>query len=519
MTGVATTTSTANAEPPLAPDCLLLGAGSTGLPFVGGQVPSLSGFLGGGAGIGPVADGVRLPDRVIHEDGRHAISNEYVFALRSGDLYVRRAREGRPLAKSTWHELQLPSCLQGRITTVSADYRLMTVVDTDGRLYSHDMPGGDLSPERWTWRWGPFLWLGAGMNMPGKVRDWSISEFNGAETFTDSGGRQHNAIGVATGYLLRSDRRTITYIDPWLPSDESREVCGPRRGQLRLASLDASGSTLLVAGTDGSLWTRLYDFDVAGGNSLLGKYTWADKTADPALWQLPPVGWTRQPAPRGVVTDQVTIVRTGTDAKDRELRVTGRDRSGRVGYWRKQINATEWQFVATGGRLVGRVLDGRRSLAPSLDRRYVGTIAGAPATVEAFDSACSGSRVVVRIGKERLKLRLHSEDALRQTTRAAGLDDVPRHYNAALEVPRKTWRRLPSASPAVREFVAANLTGRITSLPIAVTATRLRMRYQCWELTLDGKPARPDALGNPVDVGTLLGFLRDAPEQQALPLC
>ena len=319
-------------DPPTAPECLPLVAGSTGLLVVGGQIPSLSAFLGGGAGFGARApERLGLPDRVVFEDGRHAMSNEYVFALRSGDLYVRRATEGRPLRGSVWHRQELPRCLAGNVTAVSADHRLLTVLDRTGRVYSHDMPNGDLSPERWTWRWGPFLWLGSGLRMFQGVRDWSISEFTADETFRDSSGRRHHAIGVATGYLLRRDRRTITYIDPWLPADQSREVCGPERGRLRLASLDASGSTLLVAGQDGSLWTRLYDFDLAGGNSLLGSYTWQEaRTAKPTEWSLPAPAWVRHRRPPGVVTDRLTIVKTGTDAGDRELRVEGRDATGQV---------------------------------------------------------------------------------------------------------------------------------------------------------------------------------------------
>ncbi len=512
----------AAASPPTSAACLPLVAGSTGLPLVGGQIPSLSAFLGGGAGIGATAPaGVRLPKRVVFADGHEAISNEYAFALRSGHLYVRRSSAGRPVAGSQWHELELPRCLAGRITRVSADHRLLTVLDTRGQLYSHDMPNGDLSPERWTRRWGPFLWLGAGMTMFPGVRDWAISEFNAAETFTDTGGRQQHPIGVATGYLLRSDRRTITYIDPWLPADESREVCGPRRGRLKLASLDASGSTIFVAGTDGSLWTRLYDFDLAGANSLLGKYTW-QRASSPgtAIWQLPAPGWVRHAKPRGRVTDLITIVKTGTDARDRELRVSGRNRAGRWGYWHKPITGAKWRFEDTGKRLAGRILKGHGKLATSTDRRYIGTIGGQPAVLKDFNHACSGAQVVVRLeGGAKLKLRLHSEDALRQASRGAGLDDVPRSYNAALEVPAATWRALDTAAPEVREFVAIHLTDRITEFPLSATSTKVQMRYQCWVLTLNGQPARPDRAGNPLDVGPLLGFLRDAPARGALPTC
>ncbi|MFS3127602.1 hypothetical protein ACLM5J_04275 [Nocardioides sp. Bht2] len=507
----------AAADPPSDLRCAGLALGSTGLPGLRDQIPSVDPNRGIGA-ISPAS--AKLPKDVVFEDGRHAISNAYAFALRRGTLHVRDADAGRAKKGSRWHRLTLPSCLQGAITSVSADHELLTVTTTDGQLYSHDMPGNDLSAQRWTWRWGPFLWLGAGMKMFPGVVDWSISSFNANETFTDSAGRRHHPIGVATGYLLRKDRRTITYIDPWLPVDESREMCGPRRGRLILASLDASGSTVLAAGTDGSLWTRLYDFDVSGANSMAGSYTWQrDVAPDSAAFQLPAPGWKRQPTPPGAVTDRVTIVKTGTDASDRELRVEGRNRKGRNGWWRKQIGASSWRFTASGRSLAGKVLKAHTELATSRDRRYVGSIAGAPAVVSNFNSACSGADLAVKLDGATLNLRLHSEDVLRQVERGPGLDDVPRQYNAAIEIPGTTWRNLSKAPPAVRSFVASHLDGQITEVPISVTATRLRMRYQCWEFTLDGAPARADRPADPLDVGLLLNAFKEVPAQGKLASC
>lgn len=507
----------AAADPPSDLRCAGLALGSTGLPFLRDQIPSMDANRGIGAASPASA---KLPQDVLFEDGRHAISNAYAFALRDGNLHVRDAVAGRAKRGSTWHQLSLPACLQGAISSVSADHELLTVTTNDGQLYSHDMPDNDLSAQRWTWRWGPFLWLGAGMKMFPGIVDWSISSFNASETFTDSAGRKQHPIGVATGYLLRKDRRTITYIDPWLPVDESREMCGPRRGRLTLASLDASGSTVLAAGTDGSLWTRLYDFDVSGANSMAGSYTWQrDVPKESTAYQLPALDWKRQPAPPGTVTDRVTIVKTGLDAADRELRVEGRNRKGHTGWWRKQIGASSWHFTKTGKPLLGKALTARTNLAASRDRRYIGSVAGAPAEITDFNSACSGANLEVRLGDSTLQLRLHSEDVLRQVERGAGLDDVPRQYNAAIEVPDATWKNLAKAPPAVRAFIDTNLKGQITEVPITVTATRLRMRYQCWEFTLNGAPARPDQPANPLDVGLLLNAFKEVPAQGKLAAC
>lgn len=497
----------APAAPPTHPSCVPLAAGTTGLFPVGGQLPTVSDQLADGpGGFGPIADQV-LPRMIWFKDGAHAVSNAYAFASREGDLFVARAHEGRVGIGEQWHQLRLPPCLAGGVDHVSADHRLLLVQTADGQVYSHDMPGDDLSPERWTWRWGPFLWLGAGVRVGDDVSVAAASEFTGAETFRDSAGRRHHAIGVATYYLLRQRGTRITYLDPWLPSDLSREVCLPRAGRSRLASLDASGSTVLAATRDGALFTRLYDFDVTGANPIFGSYTWQTGLAQSDdRWQLPIGDWRRQPPPPGPITDRVSIVKTGTDARHRELRVAGRWR-GRTGVWVKPIGAPRWRFHPAAVELGRRLpLSGHTVARPGV--RFLGTLAGAPARIAHFDWACTPTELQVRVGRTWLRLRLHAYDGLRQNTRRAGLDDTPRLYNAALEVPPATWR---TASVAQRAWLERHLDGRFTEAPIEVTATRLQFRVQCWQLTRDGQPPRPDAVAAP-DVGPLLAEVMAIPD-------
>ena len=502
--------------PPSDPACLPLGAGTTGVLLVGGQVPSPDQVAGEPGGLGePVTGdlGRRLPDRIVFRDGRNTYSNEYAFALRGGRIYVRLAEQGVGREGEPWRRLELPACLDGRVQEVSADHRLLVALGPERQVYSHDMPGGDLSAERWTWRWGPYFWTGSGMRMWDDVQEWAASEFTSAEWFRDTAGRRHHPIGVATVYLLRGDGRRITYLDPWLPQDESREVCGPRRGTLPLAGLSGSGSVAFVAGEQGQLYTRLYDFDVSGANTVFGDYTWERVPADDPRWQLPGPRWVRQPTPPGRVTDRISIAKTGVDATDRVLRVEGRDRSGRTGYWEKGLTAARWAFVRTGEPLRGELLPsptrGSRLLAPD-DRRYVGEVGERRAVLRDFNPECSPARLTVQVTPQhRLDLVLHSSDGLRQERRERGLTDVPREYNGAIQVPRATWRHLDDQPEAVRRWVATHLDGRVTTAPIAVTATRLRFLAQCWQLTLDGKPARPDQAALPPDAGAVVGRLTE----------
>ena len=523
--------SPALATPPSDPMCLVSGIGTTGLLYVGGALPTPDELAGLAGGVGPPAApevAASLPERVVFRTWRETFGELHAFALRDGEIYVRRAEEGKGLAGTEWHQLELPPCLTGNVRAISADHHLLLALGDEGQIYSHDMPDGDISPERWTWRWGPYFWTGSGMRMPGDVLQWATSEFTSAETFTDSSGRSQHPIGVATVYLLRGDGRRITYIDPWLPNDESRAVCTPRRNTTPLAGLSGSGSTVFAVSRRGELFTRLYDFDLSGANTLLGAYSWEQgRPPDDRRWQLPAPGWIRHRRPPGPITDRISISKTGSDASDRILRVAGRKRAGgSSGYWEKSIGALgrrAWRFVAIGGPLPGKRLDPRRPvrvLEPDA-RRYSGTVAGVPVVLADFNPECSPARLRVAVAPGLvLDLILHSSDGLRQEPRRPGLDDSPREYNGAIEIPQRTFRRLGEADPRVREWIEEHLDGRFTTAPLAVTETRMRFLAQCWELTLNGAPARPDQLVIPPDIAAVfLRFTESLDDGRDLPVC
>lgn len=497
--------------PPSSPACAPLAAGSTGVIEVGGQVPSQDQLAGRRGGFGPVASG--LPAAVTFKSDTQTFSREYAFVLRGGRLYVADATVG--VVRGAWHVLELPACLDGHVQAVSSDGRLLLAVGDDRQVYSHDMPGGDLSPDRWTWRWGPYFWTGPGFRMPADVRQWAASEETSGERFTDTSGRERTPLGVATVYLLRGDGRTITYLDPWLPADDSREVCGPERGTLRLAGLSGSGSTVFVVDEGGGLWTRMWDFDVSGANTVFGDYSWQQgRPASDTRWQLPGPSWVRHTTPPGSLTNRVSIAKDGLSSYDRVLRVEARY-GGRTGYWQKRIGASSWRFVPTGLPLVGRPLRGR-SVVPAEDRVFRGTMGGAPVTAVDVNPVCSPVHLQVSLGgHEHLDLLLHLADGLRQETRARGLDDTPREYNGALEVPAAAWRTL---SPAARAWVDSALGGqRVVTAPVALTTTRLRFLSQCWQLTLGGRPARLDVPRVPPDLGMVVGRATEMKEDGRTP--
>jgi hypothetical protein len=494
-------------------------AGSTGVIEAGGRLPTTATLQGRNGGYGdpaPAAVARVLPDAVRVKTPTRTSSAEYLFAVVDGHVYLRPGTAGVSAHGSGWRSLLLPSCLEGRVRQLSADGRLLVAVADDGRVYSHDMPGGDLSPERWTWRWGPYFWTGTGWSMPTDVTAWAVSDFGSGEQFTDTAGREHAPIGVATVYLLRGDHRTITYLDPWLPVDDSRQVCGPRRGTLPLVGLSGSGSTVFVEDAHGGLWTRLYDFDVSGANTVFGDYSWQrGRPASDTRWQLPGPGWLRHTSPPGPTTERLGITKTGIRATDRVLRVEGL-RGRRTGVWEKAFRASTWRFVETGEPLQGKVIRPSALVLRPDDRAFSGIVSGASVSTSDLNPECSPAHLHVRLPSgERLELLLHLTDGLRQEPRETGLDDTPREYNGAIEV--VGFDRL---APAPRAWVDANLKGRITTAPVALTTTRLRFLAQCWQLTLHGGPARADVPRVPVDLGMVVGRVTETQKDGRAPtLC
>ena len=64
---------------------------------------------------------------------------------------------------------------------------------------------------------------------------------------------------------------------------------------VRADALSASTSTMFVGGPDGSLYTRMFDFDTGGADIVQLKYSWESQkgVTNPRI-QLPPLGWATQ---------------------------------------------------------------------------------------------------------------------------------------------------------------------------------------------------------------------------------
>ena len=374
--------------------CRTLTGGTAGLPdqAPGGRRrrPAVAAAEGGGElpASWPEAPAGLLPERVFLRTPSETFNRLYEFATRGGTIYGRTRDGGEP-----WRELPLPPCFAGRVASISLDDDELVALDTARRIFTMDNVLKDAALFNWTARWGTPVWTGPGYALPGSLKAWAWSVVSPLEdgTWTDPAGNK-TAIGagkVSHIWGLRSGGRRITFWDPWLPLDESYEMCGPAprplpRGQpererllrlrrrpprrplhplLRLRHLRPRPGLLLLL-LRGPVGQRRRLADPAPGRAL-------DRTAE-------------DPGPDHL---GISIHKTGTGSIHRILRVEGR-RGGETGYWERDVAApprTAGPSTPTGPPLTGRRLNNppadtsRRGLAkgedvalPDAGRRYAG---------------------------------------------------------------------------------------------------------------------------------------------------
>jgi hypothetical protein len=472
--------------------CPDLAGGTIGLPENANEPGRQGTDVGNPLQDGDASNAPRsLPKQVIFRSTTQTFNRRYQFALVDGDIWYKSNTEVTKI-REPWDRLPASSCFAGKVRGISADDDELVAVDADRWIYGMD--GALKTPAQFNWslRWGPPFWTGPGRHLPDSISTWSWSVVSQLDdtTFTDDAGNAHK-IGfgkVSHIWTLSHGGQRLTYIDPWLASDESYEMCSPHRGRFRSVNLSASGSYVFVIGRYGDLYTRHYDFDIAGADPIFFNYSYEDQRGvkRPKI-QLPSAAWVRQPKIPGVITSRISIHKVGSGSIHRQLRVEGK-RSGKVGYWHKDVAATSWDFTATGGSLLGKTLENPsdntsgRDLGPTENRRYSGTFPGGVVTIPDFNTYCTPARVEVALtGGPAIRLALHTTDNIREFKRARGLDDDPRMFNGTLEIPAKVR---DSTDPKVKAFLASLGDGRFIKANLDGTASKLTFRAQPWSLDL-----------------------------------
>jgi len=441
-------------EPRIDANCVELNGGLAG--FAGGHeseeqelIRKLTPDKGNGLSPGDRGDGpADLPAHVYFKTTTESFNRRYVFVARGGQLYFKSNAEVTHI-EQPYKRLGVPRCFAGDVRGISLDDDELIAIDSTRRVFTMDGALGDPALFNWTMRWGAPFWQGGGWHIPAHMMAWAWSVVSIPEdgTYKDGAGYDHRVgeAKVSHVWMLNHNGQRLTYIDPWLASDESYEMCGPLRGRFQAVNLSASGSEIFVIGRHGDLFTRVYDFDLSGHDAFFMNYSYEDQRGkgDGSPIQLPAEPWTRQPKIDGKVTSAISISKRGRDAVHATLRVEGR-RKGHTGYWQRDVAAPRkqgWRVHRTDAPLEGEVLrnpggnTSKRGLAPSEDMKFVMKDEGMRAVIPDFNTYCTPAHIEIHEDGRTRTVTFHHVDGLRQVERARGLDDDPRLQFGALEWP------------------------------------------------------------------------------------
>ncbi|MFO0598179.1 MAG: hypothetical protein U0228_22945 [Myxococcaceae bacterium] len=406
--------------------------GGTGGGLAGGGGLTGGGLTGGGAGQGGgnASDaGVEcfagtdddLPDQVFFRSKTQSFNRQWYVALHDGLIYVKPNTEaGRPAGSWALLGTGVPAggglthfTAPDEVSEISADGTWLHAISPAGVFYRGTDFTQNVSTLVWSDSWGHPAATGAGMvtEFP-TTYGWSVSDSQraGVDRYEDRLGTTHNVgNGVAHVYRLGANGRTLHFNDWWLPNDWSRQICMPGRGTFFAENLSSSASTTFLIGTDGAMYTRLYDYDTSGENDTL-TYSFALTAASGDTRALPAEDWRRQPdVTDGLITRTITIFQDGQGNAARVLRVEG-VKQGRTGFFFKRINDASWSFQETGRKVCGPFLNASGRAAPPVvapaDFALAGTLSGtrqgSPVSVELrlsnFNIQCSPAEARLFVG-------------------------------------------------------------------------------------------------------------------------
>lgn len=466
--------------------------------------------------LAPAGVAERLPARIEMRTPTGGFNEAWQYALLDGNLYV-KAFEG----ESGWRVAPMPNCLRGHISSISVDRSRLVAVVPGGRVFTMDL--ADQTPELWWWtaRFGSPIWLDpTSTQVRPASRAWSLSwldpeyvqliPFRQQGFWTDPTGKQQpvGGAGVTTVFVLSPEGNRIHILDPWLPGsdplrpnqpefadDYSYELPGPLDGRFQAVNLSASGSQTFLINEYGDMFTRLWDFDISGADTLFFSYTYGDEpdraeaptNFDAWVGQfeflrpffpqytgihLPPPAWVRQPKIPGEITSTISVHTTGGRSEQRELRVEG-SQDGRTGYWHKPIEDDTWSFTVTDRPLTAELLDNRPgdtsglTLAPPTGVGYDHRDpAGWTMSLRDYDYADDVMPVRLCLDAECTELSMFLASTPRFGWQPEGLSDTPRVYHGLLQSPQDQW---DAQSPALRAVVE-RITGADRAANIMATS-------------------------------------------------
>lgn len=360
---------------------------------------------------------------------KESFNRLYDFAVQAGVIWFRWHQKSYDVngehsigTVGQWQMLRLPTFLKDKIITeISVDDHNLMALDSEGYIYTaSNLLNSKPKKFRWTQKWGAPLWKGPPMKVPPDKIAWAASFYSPKEDLYYEGvDGQHHCVGegVTNLYFVDKTGRSIVYLDPWLPNDTSYKVPPPINDQTisrigNIIAMSASGSTIFIMDNLGKMFTRIYDFDISGGDEVFFRYTsegedkeYFDSAISKVTWpircagcrsnkrMLPPPDWKEcLPIQDGKITGLITIIKYGVGGKNRLLRVEGIDSKNQVGFFEKDINAVEWHFVKTNRSLEGKILEE--------GKRIEVTTANNPSTAEEGFTEFNSEIMLKKSGKD-----------------------------------------------------------------------------------------------------------------------
>ena len=310
-----------------------------------------------------------LPERVYIRTMTQSYCQYYDFILVDGRIYCKKPNEGQwqlfkktGLPYSSFSNFAARFKTPKRISSICADGDSLYAMDSEGYLYYCYLNKFATAPYMdWQKRQGfPANKQFRLTEQVKNFRAWSMGARRSEVMWQeDIYGNPHHygTMGIETYYFLSEDGRQIRFCDSGLPQDTSRIIMGPKDGAFISESLSASASTLFVIGNQGSMYTRLIDFDTMGCDPIFFQYTYdhleqtltgSDYFSNYSPWALPAEYWTEQPKielkGKARLTSLISIAQNGQGNAARELRVAGTNEKGENGYYSKMIMGDTWTF-------------------------------------------------------------------------------------------------------------------------------------------------------------------------------
>lgn len=459
-----------------------------------------------------------LPDDIWFRDLRYGFSYEYLYALKDGRIWIKPNTKNTGV-KGGWELFNKTGIPSGnlaesfkdgdRITQFSTEGTMITAVSNRGRLYFwqptyfdetvwHDKTGAPFEdalylPENKTWCFSFSV-----MRAPWK-REARMHENDIVSWWEDVDGNRTEFGLTATLFCVTPDGQRIRYTDTGLPASWNKAITSPERGRFIIENISASASTIFVINKTGKMYTRMYDYELDGGGPALrwvferGKRTEGDEVAPimTSIRTYPVPGWVQQEPidqlfkrdgnSKAAITGKITIALTGKGNAARELRVQGRDSSGRYGYFRKMIFDKTWEFIGTGEKFndedIIRDYLGKAPEGKKLDKNYSGSVsksgeADLKAELLDFYYFNSPARLRVHVNNKYFDMTFHTVDLWSPTVQKKHHPELvghpsgePRLLQGAIEIPDEV---LNSSDPEIKSVVERYFS-EFNKEPIAFT--------------------------------------------------